>query len=130
MTLTLLQLNRGVVSFWRGGGRQTLIYSNKIFFNTNNGCAAPNFSLQPVAVDRQMEAGGLILCIVLHEGGKWRTVLPVVSLHLPSLPPISTAQQLASHLATGKWYSARNVWEEMAGYGAGLSRGRASDKAC
>ena len=68
-----------------------------------------------------------VYCIA---GGKWRTSLPADSLHLPSLPLISTPQQLASHLVTGKWYSAGSVWEEMAGCEAQSSRGRATDKSC
>lgn len=130
MTLNLLQLNRGVVSFWRGGGVKLL--STQIRFSSTL-ITAVLLLISPCSQSgcRQTNGGWRIDSVYcIARGGGWRTVLPVVSLHLPSLPPISTAQQLASHLATGKWYSARNVWEEMAGYGAGLSRGRASDKAC
>lgn len=76
---------------------------------------------------RQTSGGWRIDSVYCIAQGKWRTSLPVVSLHLPSLPLINTPQQLASHLVTGKWYSAGSVWEEMAGYGARHSRGRATD---
>lgn len=66
-------------------------------------------------------------CIV---GGKWRSGLTADFIHLPSLPLISTQQQLASHLVTRKWYSVGSVWEEMAGYEAWRSRGCATDKSC
>lgn len=46
---------------------------------------------------------GLAHCIVRR---KWSSSLPVVSLHLPSLPLINMQQQIAAHLVTGKWYSA------------------------
>lgn len=59
---------------------------------------------------RQSWGGWRIDSVHCIARGKWRTSLPVVSLHLPSLPLISTPQQLASHLVTGKWYSAGRVF--------------------
>lgn len=76
---------------------------------------------------RQTSGGWWIDSLYCIAQGKWRTSLPVVSLHLLSVPLISTPQQLASDLVTGKWYSAGSVWEEMAGYGTRRSRGRATD---